>query len=94
MSSPTSLRKRTLAPLVGGRCLRGNRFRRRNAFGILSEDIHPQTGALWGNLPQTYSMAGVINSAMNLSRGWEEAWSPNEDIATPPGRHPREGNGP
>jgi GH15 family glucan-1,4-alpha-glucosidase len=67
---------------------------RRNAFGILSEDIHPQTGALWGNLPQTYSMAGVINSAMNLSRGWEEAWSPNEDIATPPGRHPREGNGP
>ena len=65
-----------------------------NAFGILSEDIHPQTGALWGNLPQTYSMAGVINSAMNLSRGWEEAWSPNEDIATPPGRHPREGNGP
>ncbi|WP_295556524.1 glycoside hydrolase family 15 protein [uncultured Hyphomicrobium sp.] len=47
---------------------------RRNAFGILSEDIHPTTGQLWGNLPQTYSMAGVVNSCMNLSRNWTEAW--------------------
>ena len=46
----------------------------RNAFGLLSEDIHPQTGALWGNLPQTYSMAGVINSAMRLSVRWEDVW--------------------
>jgi GH15 family glucan-1,4-alpha-glucosidase len=48
---------------------------RRNAFGILSEDIHPVTGELWGNLPQTYSMAGIVNSGMTLSRGWDEAWS-------------------
>src|SRR5262249_47250419 len=27
---------------------------RRNRFGLLSEDIHPITGELWGNLPQTY----------------------------------------
>src|SRR5262249_11131813 len=27
---------------------------RRNAFGLLSEDIHPLTGGLWGNIPQTY----------------------------------------
>ncbi len=47
----------------------------RNTFGILSEDIHPQTGALWGNLPQTYSMAGLISSATRLSRSWEDAWS-------------------
>jgi GH15 family glucan-1,4-alpha-glucosidase len=47
---------------------------RRNAFGLLSEDIHPQTGHLWGNLPQTYSMAGVVNSCRTLSRPWEEAW--------------------
>jgi GH15 family glucan-1,4-alpha-glucosidase len=47
---------------------------RRNAFGILSEDIHPETGALWGNIPQTYSMAAIINSAMRLSVKWENAW--------------------
>jgi len=47
---------------------------RRNAFGILSEDIHPETGVLWGNIPQTYSMAAIINSAMRLSIKWEDAW--------------------
>jgi GH15 family glucan-1,4-alpha-glucosidase len=48
---------------------------RRNAFGILSEDLHPTTGELWGNLPQTYSMAGIINNGMILSRNWEQAWA-------------------
>ena len=47
---------------------------RTNAFGLLSEDIHPVTGQLWGNLPQTYSMAGIINSGRILSRSWQEAW--------------------
>jgi GH15 family glucan-1,4-alpha-glucosidase len=47
----------------------------RNAFGLLSEDIHPDTSELWGNLPQTYSMAGIINSATRLSSSWEEAWA-------------------
>lgn len=61
----------------------------RNAFGMLSEDLHPATGQLWGNIPQTYSMAGLINSAMNLSRRWDDAWasSPHparlEDAADP-----------
>jgi len=40
----------------------------------LSEDIHPETGALWGNIPQSYSMAGIINSAMRLSVKWEDVW--------------------
>ncbi|MFH0341761.1 MAG: glycoside hydrolase family 15 protein [Chromatiales bacterium] len=46
----------------------------RNALGLLSEDIHPVTRELWGNFPQTYSMVGLINSAMGLSRSWEEAF--------------------
>jgi GH15 family glucan-1,4-alpha-glucosidase len=48
---------------------------RRNSFGLLSEDIHPLTGELWGNLPQTYSMAGIVNTGRVLSRSWQQAWS-------------------
>jgi GH15 family glucan-1,4-alpha-glucosidase len=48
---------------------------RRNTFGLLSEDIHPVTGELWGNLPQTYSMAGIVNTGRVLSRSWQEAWT-------------------
>jgi GH15 family glucan-1,4-alpha-glucosidase len=44
-----------------------------NHVGLLSEDLDPTTGALWGNFPQTYSMAGLIVSAMRLSKGWEDA---------------------
>lgn len=43
-----------------------------NHLGLLSEDLHPDTGELWGNFPQTYSMAGIINSAHLLSRDWPE----------------------
>jgi len=43
----------------------------RNHVGLLSEDVDPTTGELWGNFPQTYSHVGVIISAMRLSRGWE-----------------------
>ncbi len=46
---------------------------RRNHLGLLSEDINPETGELWGNFPQTYSMVGIINSARKLSKSWEEA---------------------
>jgi GH15 family glucan-1,4-alpha-glucosidase len=48
---------------------------RRNHYGLLSEDIHPTTGELWGNLPQTYSMAGIVNTGRILSRSWQEAWA-------------------
>jgi GH15 family glucan-1,4-alpha-glucosidase len=44
----------------------------RNHLGLLSEDITPATHELWGNFPQTYSMAGIINAAVSLSRTWEE----------------------
>jgi GH15 family glucan-1,4-alpha-glucosidase len=45
---------------------------RRNPLGLLSEDIAPASGELWGNFPQTYSMVGIIGSALRLSRSWEE----------------------
>ena len=45
----------------------------RNSCGLLSEDLDTSDGTLWGNFPQTYSMVGLINSAMGLSRSWEEA---------------------
>ena len=44
-----------------------------NPLGLLSEDVDPATGQLWGNFPQTYSMVGIINSALRLTRSWEEA---------------------
>ena len=44
---------------------------RRNPVGLLSEDLAPGSGELWGNFPQTYSMVGIINGAMRLSRPWD-----------------------
>lgn len=45
---------------------------KRNHVGLLSEDIDFKTGEHWGNFPQTYSMVGLINSAMRLSKSWHE----------------------
>jgi GH15 family glucan-1,4-alpha-glucosidase len=45
----------------------------RNSAGLLSEDLDPRTLEPWGNFPQTYSMVGIIMSAMRLSRSWEDA---------------------
>lgn len=45
---------------------------RRNHLGLLSEGVHVDSGELWGNFPQTYSMVGLINAAMALSRRWED----------------------
>jgi GH15 family glucan-1,4-alpha-glucosidase len=41
-----------------------------NHVGLLSEDLDPMTGVLWGNFPQTYSMAGLIVAATRLSKQW------------------------
>lgn len=46
----------------------------RNSLGLLSEDIDVETGELWGNFPQTYSMVGLIQSAMRLSKPWTDAF--------------------
>ncbi|WP_051373260.1 glycoside hydrolase family 15 protein [Spiribacter curvatus] len=50
-----------------------NMLGHRTQLGLLSEDLDPAHGELWGNFPQTYSMVGLINSAMHLSRSWEES---------------------
>ena len=57
-----------------GRELFENMLACRNHLGLLSEDIDPSSGELWGNFPQTYSMVGLINSAMRLSKSWREAF--------------------
>lgn len=43
----------------------------RNPLGLLSEDTHAETGEMWGNFPQTYSMVGIINAAVRLSAPWD-----------------------
>jgi GH15 family glucan-1,4-alpha-glucosidase len=42
-----------------------------NHVGLLSEDLAPGNGELWGNFPQTYSMVGIVNCAVRLSRSWD-----------------------
>ncbi|MET3118499.1 GH15 family glucan-1,4-alpha-glucosidase [Undibacterium sp. GrIS 1.8] len=46
----------------------------RNPLGLLAEDVAPETGELWGNFPQTYSMVGLIQCASRLSMPWDEAY--------------------
>lgn len=48
-------------------------LKQRNSLGLLSEDIAPGSGEHWGNYPQTYSLVGLIQAAMRLSRRWEDA---------------------
>jgi len=45
---------------------------RRTHAGLLSEDIAVETDELWGNYPQTYSLVGIINCAVLLSRSWTD----------------------
>jgi len=46
----------------------------RNAHGLLAEHIDVATRELWGNFVQTYSMVGLISSAIRLSKRWDEAF--------------------
>ena len=43
---------------------------RRTHAGLFTEDISFADGELWGNYPQTYSLVGLINCAVLLSRPW------------------------
>jgi GH15 family glucan-1,4-alpha-glucosidase len=43
----------------------------RTPLGLMSEDTALDTLEPWGNIPQTYSMVGIVNGAMRLSERWE-----------------------
>ena len=51
-----------------------NLLARRNRHGLLAEHVDPRTGDPWGNFVQTYSMVGLINSAIRLSKRWDSAF--------------------
>ena len=51
-----------------------NLLSKRNSLGLLAEHLNPSTGEQWGNFVQTYSMVGLINSAIRLSRRWDWAF--------------------
>jgi len=44
-------------------------------LGLLSEDIDPASGTMWGNFPQAYSHVGLIHAAFAASPRWSEIGS-------------------
>ena len=46
----------------------------RNRHGLLAEHIDPNSREQWGNFVQTYSMVGLISSAIRLSQRWDQAF--------------------
>ena len=74
-------------PLLADRCAGGRwagarrrascswmRWRYRNATACCRKTSTRRPARLWGNFPQTYSMAGLILTAMRLSRSWEDRY--------------------
>jgi GH15 family glucan-1,4-alpha-glucosidase len=41
----------------------------RNRHGLLAEDLDTHSLEQWGNFPQTYCMAGIIDCALALAQG-------------------------
>ncbi len=46
----------------------------RNRHGLYAEHVDPVTGEQWGNFVQTYTMVGLITSAIRLSKPWDQAF--------------------
>lgn len=40
--------------------------------GLLSEDLDPKSGEMWGNFPQAYSHVGLIHAAFAAAPPWHE----------------------
>jgi len=47
---------------------------RHNRHGLIAEHLDIRTGEQWGNFVQTYSMVGLINAAIRLSKRWDHAF--------------------
>lgn len=63
-----------LGRMEEARSLFENLLSKRNRLGLLAEHIDPATGEQWGNFVQTYSMVGLINAAIRLSKRWDHAF--------------------
>ncbi|HEY4187440.1 MAG TPA: glycoside hydrolase family 15 protein [Polyangia bacterium] len=46
----------------------------KSPLGLLSEDLEPRTGVMWGNYPQAYSHVGLIHAAFAAAPRWSELW--------------------
>jgi GH15 family glucan-1,4-alpha-glucosidase len=56
------------------RLLFENLLARHNRHGLIAEHLDISTGEQWGNFVQTYSMVGLINAAIRLSKRWDSAF--------------------
>jgi GH15 family glucan-1,4-alpha-glucosidase len=56
------------------RLLFENLLARHNRHGLIAEHLDVHTGEHWGNFVQTYSMVGLINAAVRLSKRWDHAF--------------------
>ncbi|MDO8723713.1 MAG: glycoside hydrolase family 15 protein [Syntrophales bacterium] len=56
------------------RSLFENLLARHNRHGLIAEHLDVHTGEQWGNFVQTYSMVGLINAAIRLSKRWDFAF--------------------
>jgi GH15 family glucan-1,4-alpha-glucosidase len=56
------------------RLLFSNLLARHNRHGLFAEHLDIRTGEQWGNFVQTYSMVGLINAAIRLSKRWDSAF--------------------
>jgi len=44
----------------------------RTPLGLLSEDVDPSDGKMWGNFPQAYSHVGLIHAAFAAAPRWSD----------------------
>jgi GH15 family glucan-1,4-alpha-glucosidase len=44
----------------------------KSPLGLLSEDVDPASGVMWGNFPQAYSHVGLIHAAFAASPRWPD----------------------
>jgi hypothetical protein len=86
---------RTYSPIAKTARGRTRSFRRRmprrNRYGLLFEDIHPQTGALWGNLRRVMRWSDLLCRRRRYRAAWKRysrGWKQVRMIASRPCRQP------